>query len=168
MKTNKTRKAGTKATKGTTPTTEYYDSMRQASAATGYSISVLKRLKESGSKAFRGSRVYRAELEADVSGLVGDMQGDPGLPLRDQKLLQEVRKLKIANDAREGRLVQKALVDQAIRALNTRIKALCLRYENDAPMLFRGADDAELREATGKAMDEFLIEWQSFADCWKC
>jgi hypothetical protein len=106
-----------------------YNSMAQAAAAMGISIEAIKFAKRSGCDAIRGNgSINAAKLTAWIQEN-GNSLRDEDQPLRDQKVAEEVRKLKRQNEHEEGLLVSKSeaiavflpLINEACEILDNRL-----------------------------------------------
>ena len=109
-----------------------YDSLAGAAAGLGLSIDVLRAAKRAGCPAFRSNRVYSSELLAWLKAHPQTVT--PGM--KEQKLAEEVRKLKLVNDQREGRLVDRAWVSEQIMRMAAKLNDARLRSEEEDPVRF--------------------------------
>jgi len=142
-----------------------FDSLKAAATALRLPIRALQRAKQAGCPAFRSNRVYEAELlqwmEANPETIeaAGD---DP----RDEKLREEIRKLRIANDAKEGRLVEKAWVGSKIQSAAGVLNAFRAKSEAEHPVKFAAAgnDVAACRTIVRSIWDEIFAELQRLGD----
>lgn len=128
--------------------------MAAAAGALGVSKEVLQLAKQSKDcKAFRGSRVHEAELLEWISRQPQDLRAE--LSLKDQKLAEEIRKLRIRNDREEGRLVLASSVAPALRSLaqNQRI-ALQRILEQDIPEKLAGKTVPQIIQQLSRAADD--------------
>lgn len=139
---------------------DYWDTMKQAAAALGSPISLLKKAKGAGCPAFRGSRVYRKELEVWIKqnrGTIAESRSKEDVQI--EKLIEECRKLRLQNDVRENSLVMRQLVAES----NTKVASdmrlfLYQKLCNEiAP---------ESRNWGIKTYDEFCEKAQMFAGLW--
>lgn len=147
-----------------------YSSMAQAAAAMGISIELIKYAKRSGCDAIRGNgSINAAKLNAWISAN-GDRLQDEDLPLRDQKVAEEVRKLKRQNEHDEGLLISKAaaigaflpLIQEACEILDNRLVNEAVPRMVDAELvpsvraiMKREVDDAKRSiQKIGKALDK--------------
>ncbi|HTJ77694.1 MAG TPA: hypothetical protein VL357_01740 [Rariglobus sp.] len=126
---------------------EVYDSVKAAASALDLPISVLKKAKGAGCPAFRGGRVHVADFKKWLKENPIDTAG--GGDLREQKLAQEVRRLTIANDAKQRELVSRAWVVERFQRAGGELHTLRAKSEAEHPLLFAaacpGADVAACR-----------------------
>lgn len=117
-----------------------YDSLKAAAAGLKLPLRVIQHAKNNGCPAFRSNRVYGAELLRwlEKNG-TGDTEGttDP----KTEKLREEIRKLRIANDAREGRLVENAWVLSRFQIAAGELNGLRAKSEAEHPVKFAAAAD---------------------------
>jgi hypothetical protein len=117
------------ATRGRGRPRTVYNSMAQAAAAMGISIDAIKYAKRSGCDAIRGNGSINAAKLTDWIQENGNSLRDEDQPLRDQKVAEEVRKLKRQNEYEEGLLVSKSeaiavflpLINEACEILDNRL-----------------------------------------------
>ena len=147
------------------PGNRMFDSMKAAAAGMGLSIEMLKMVKEMGSTAFVGSRVSEKQLLKDVeaSGLAAD-----ATDIRQKKLFEEWRKLKIVNDKRDGLLVEKSKVKESISRFNVRVDSICSRYENEWPSVLAGLEPPAIRAYLKRGMDQIRQEISDSYGVWIC
>lgn len=98
-----------------------------------------------------GHKAYTIEqaksaLEAQGSRAVGG-------PLKDQKLAEQVRQLKIANDAKEGVLIRRDLMVAAFGRIYSRIASIRTTSESQDPPRIVGKDLHEVRAEVRKIWD---------------
>lgn len=130
--------------------------MRAASAALSLPMSALRRAKSQGCPAFRSNRVHVAELREWLTAhpLPTADTGD----LRDQKLAQEVRRLRMANDEKEVRLVARSWVIERFQLAGGELNTHRMKSEAEHPLLFSaacpGADVAACRSIVRKIWHE--------------
>jgi hypothetical protein len=84
---------------------------------------------------------------------------------REEKLREEIRKLRIANDAREGRLVERAWVAERIQRAAGELNGLRSKWEAEMPVLFAATngDIPECRTILRGIMDEVFSGLQGMA-----
>lgn len=113
-----------------------YDTMKAASAGIPLPMRTLKWAKGEGCPAFRGARIHVSELLRWLEANPFDgSSGDP----REEKLREEIRKLRIANDAKEGRLVERAWVGSRIQHAAGELNAARSKSEAEHPTKFAAA-----------------------------
>lgn len=144
--------------------TRTFDSLKAAAAGLKLPLRVLQSAKAAGCPAFRSNRVYESELLqwlADHPDAVGAADNDP----RSEKLQEEIRKLRIANDAKEGRLVERAWVAERIQRAAGELNSLRAKWEAEKPMAFAATngDVTECRTILRGIMDEIVIGMQGLA-----
>lgn len=88
-------------------------------------------------------------------------------PLKEQKTAEEIRKLRLANDAKAGLLVAKADVAAAYQRVAARIAHARTESENRDPLRLVGRDLPEMREGVrelwdkvGQALADCFVEWR--------
>ena len=106
-----------------------------------------------------GQKYYALEdLEAATA------QAKEDSPLRDQKLREEVRKLKIANDAKESVLVKRADVAAAIRRALALVATISeSKLVNEFPIAVSGLDVPQARIYGRRLHDSLMAECQKLA-----
>jgi hypothetical protein len=147
---------------------ESYDTMKQAAAGMGLNLSTLKKAKAAGCSAFRGSRVYRKELEAWLKEHKDEIVTTASKEdVQIEKLLEEVRKLRIANDLKEKELVRRSLVIEAHAKMAEQVRKLLeQKLENEYPGLVAGLDVAQARVFGKRLHDQIVSEFKGFAKAW--
>lgn len=141
-----------------------FDSLRAAAAALKLPMRVLQTAKAAGCPAFRSNRVYESELLQWLEShpqVVGDADDNP----RDELVRQQIRKLRIANDAKEGRLVERAWVAERIQRAAGELNSLRAKWEAEMPVQFAGTngDMVECRTVLRGIMDEIFGGVQSLS-----
>ena len=119
-----------------------FDSIRQAAAKMNLSTDFLKRAKALGADGFHGNRVQRIPLEkwlaTNADELTAGLSGDS---LKDQKLSEEIRKLKRVNDEAAGDLVRRADVAAAFSRGASQLKSFRIELETMLPSRIAGLTD---------------------------
>ena len=133
MKTKKTNPKAAKASR-------LFDSMSQAASAMELPTELLKRAKARGCPAFRpGGRVDEVGLREWLAAHGDEItEGDTKLSLQIEKLREEVRKLRLVNDERDGVLVEKSKVIDAIQRAGAAWHSERLRMEAEWPAKLAG------------------------------
>jgi hypothetical protein len=151
MKNLKTRKNGT-----------VFDSMKSAAGTGLWTLALLKSAKEAGCPAFRGARVHGDEL-AEWLKANPDVAKKKGSDLKGQKTKEEIRKLKLANDLKEGRLIERAWMAARIHIAAGKVDAFRVKSESEHPLLFAAAagDVPKCREVVQKIWDEIISAMNS-------
>ena len=141
---------------------QVFDTMQQASAALKIPMRELKRAKAGGCPAFRGARVHEAEL---VEWLAANPAPDSGGDPREEKIREEIRKLRIRNERDEGALIPRAWVAERIQRAAGEWAALRLKWEAEAPVEMSAAhgDVASQRIAARKLTDGIASILQSLS-----
>lgn len=141
-----------------------FDSLRSAANGLKLPLRVLQAAKSAGCQAFRSNRVYEAELlqwleaHPDIVNGAGD---DP----RDEKIREEIRKLRIANDAKEGRLIERAWVAERMQRTAGDLNNLRAKWEAEMPLNFAATngDITECRTILRGIFDEIFSGVQTLA-----
>lgn len=86
--------------------------------------------------------------------------------LRDQKLEQEIRRLRHANEKMEASLVSRAWLRERFERIGAEIAALAERsvIEDTAALMAAGPDIARIRAEYRKVWDRIMIGLQNCAD----
>lgn len=144
------------------------------SAQDGYSINALAKL----------LRRDRATIDRATVGLVpvrtkgrvkffrlqdieGALKDKPSRSLRDEKLIEEIRKLRLANDREDQKLITKAQVKASMRRCLTPASAMLeQRLVNEYPTGVAGLDVPQARIYGKRLCDELLGFLQSFEKEW--
>ena len=91
----------------------------------------------------------------------------PGRSLRDEKLIEEIRKLRLANDREEEKLITKARVKASMRRCLTPAAAMLeQRLVNEYPTGVAGLDVPQARIYGKRLCDELLGFLQLFEKEW--
>jgi hypothetical protein len=148
--------------------TRTFDSLKAAAAAMKLPMRLLKAAKAAGCPAFRSNRVYEAELIEWIANNpeAAEMAGDDP---RDEKLREEIRKLRIANDAKEGRLIERAWVAERMQRAAGALNAFRAKSEAEHPTRFAAAagDVAECRTELRKIWDEIFRDIETLKECFR-
>ena len=90
----------------------------------------------------------------------GKRAADASGDLKSRKTAEEIRKLKLANDAREGRLVERAWVAERMQRAFGDLNKYRAKSEAEHAVIFAGAGDdiAACREIVRKMWDEIMTE----------
>lgn len=142
-----------------------FDSMGQAAAALAVSPELLKRAKRAGCPHFLpGNRIdarvvqWIAEHQAEMSA------GGDGDGLKEQKLKEEVRKLRRLNDIQEGKLVAKSdVAKDIVRVLSRVCPFLEAKLVNEYPSAVAGLDVPQARVYGRRLFDATMVFFQSLA-----
>lgn len=137
--------------------------MQQSAAALALPLREIKRAKSAGCTAFRGARVHESEL---ISWLAEHpAQESAGGDTREDKLREEIRKLRIRNERDEGVLVPRAWVAERIQRIAGRLNTYRAKSEAEHPVRFAAAagDVAGCRIVTREIWDEIMSMHASLA-----
>ena len=148
--------------------TRTFASIAAAAASLGVSDSILKQAKRLGCAAFHASgRVDGATVVKFIAEHGKEIAGG-GIALRDQKLSEEIRKLRVKNDRDEGKLI---LVD-SVKACVSRVLArvdqiLEQKLSNEYPAAVAGLDVPQSRIYGKRLGDQIRVEFQGLKEEWK-
>lgn len=146
-----------------------FDSMTSAAAALGVSREVIAAAKNSGEciEAFHGSRVIEQPLLRWISAN-SDKVASQAVTLKDKKVAEEIRKLKLKNDKDEGKLVPRAAVAESIRKVSGPINFLIdQKLENEYPSAVAGLDVPQARIYGKRLADSIKEEFQKLFTAWE-
>lgn len=142
--------------------------MQAAAAKLGVPLSWIKTAKESGLQAFSSnSRVnlplVREWLDQNREKLETVSKS---LPLKEQKLVEEIRKLKLANDIKDETVVNVAWLVKQISLLGADLNSIESNILKEYPtrMAGVGTDAGGQRELLRTALYELRKKWAEFAD----
>src|SRR5689334_10826988 len=115
-------------------------SMAQASAMLGVSQEVLSRAKKMGCLGFGdGGRIKIQEVRQFISEHADEFSEVSDTSPKEEKLRQEIRKLKNYNDAREDKVVERVKVARDIKRVALAInKILTQKLEQEYPVAVAG------------------------------
>lgn len=145
-----------------------FPSIAAASARLGISITLLKDAKRRGCPAFRArGSIKEAELTAWLAEHSAELASGE-MALRDRKTLEEIRKLKIANDFKEGVLIRRQSVVESIGRVAAAIdglleRKLCEEY----PSAVAGLDVAQARIYGRRLSDSIRELFMALAKEWR-
>lgn len=146
-----------------------------------YSVNALSKLlgkdRRTIDKALVGIEPARTEGKtkfyrlADVERALRD-RCESSVNLKDEKLIEEIRKLRTANDHEEGKLVLRSTVCESLRrCLSPMVSVLEQRFVNELPTAAAGLDVPQLRIVAKRYLDDAMIscrelekEWAPAAD----
>jgi hypothetical protein len=144
--------------------TPQFASLEAAAAGLGIEIELLRFIKAKGCTAFKaGGRVNGDEVRQWMAENEPELQKSAGsLSLKERKMLEEIRKivedvrrLQIANDAKDKVLIPAEQVIQFwIEAQNQRGKILAAKLENEYPQLVAGLDVPSARVYGKRLLDD--------------
>lgn len=141
--------------------------MGAAAAALKVSESLVKNAKRMGCDAFNASgRVDEKKLLAFIAEHEKELTTG-GVALRDQKLAEEVRKLKLRNDRDEGRLIQVESVNRTVAGVLARVdQILEQKLSNEYPSAVAGLDVPQARVYGKRLGDQLREEFQKLGAQW--
>jgi predicted transcriptional regulator len=146
------------------------ESIPAAAALLGCEPELVKRAKRLGCPAFKpGNRIAVEELRKWIAGNADELKatGD-NVSLKDQKLNEEIRKLRIANDRADKLVVNKQAVKGVINACVERIRHfLEQKLENEYPSAVAGMDVPQARVYGRRVHDQIILEHQKMAEEWE-
>src|SRR5690348_2459239 len=119
--------------------THAFESMKAAAGSGRWPMAVIQAAKAAGCPAFRGNRVYGDELDGWLTKHPAVRSARPDDSLKGRKLSEEIRKLKLANDLKENRLISRQWMAERMQAVAGRITQYRLKSEAEHPLLFAAA-----------------------------
>jgi hypothetical protein len=144
--------------------------MAQAAAALGLSVDALKAVKDRGCDAFNASgRIDETKLLKWIKDNPDVMaEGAVILSLKDQKISEEIRKLRIQNDAKEGALVSRSRIVEALQRVGSAIDGITeAKLCNEWPEAVAGLDVAGARVYGRRLKDSMMAEIRKLESEWK-
>lgn len=146
-----------------------YDTLQAASSGMQIPIEILKAAKRAGCPNFVHGRVIIAGLQDWITEHDDQLRSqitEPG-SLRDKKLTEEIRKLRIANDAKEGRLIARSFVVEThakiLGAVLPRVKQV---LENEYPKDVHGLSIPDIREKGKATYDAIADAFHRAGEMW--
>ena len=140
-----------------------FDSMQSCAAGLRLPLRIVKAAKGAGCPAFSSNRVFGDELLEWLNKHpeIFNISADP----RDEKIREEIRKLKIANDAKEGALVSRAWVAERMQRTAGEVNALRIKSEAEHPKRFAAAagDIAACRSIVRGVWDDIFLNLQALS-----
>lgn len=144
-----------------------WDTLSSAAAALGLDKAVLQEARASGAPGFRHGRVYEQPLLAwlrvhpDIKGVSTRTR------LQNAKLEQECRKLKLANDALEAKLVPRANIVASIERVRAALEPILKRRLGEEWPLGASVLDIPGNRIFGaKIGDAIREDFKKLADLW--
>lgn len=155
-------------------TSRVFESLAAASAVLDVPVPILRAAKAKGAPHFKiGNRIREVENGVTLKAWIADHADDlkaagENLSLKDQKTNEEIRKLKLANDLKEGALVSRLAVQSSVSKTAEAIKSfLTQKLENEYPSAVAGLDVAGARVYGKRVNDEILRELQKLGEFWE-
>ena len=105
-----------------------------------------------------------SKVMAAIKPPTGDKEGDS---IKERKTFEEWRKLKLANDVKEGVLIPRSLVAETVRRLAAKFgELLTAKLEQEYPATVAGLDVPSARIYGKKLNDQIRAEVQGWAGGW--
>ena len=133
-------------------------------------LEIVKRAKKLGCPAFKpGNRIDVDELRKWIAENAEKLKAaGETLSLKDQKLNEEIRKLKLSNDEKERLVVSKEKTAELVaRIIQKQREVLEQKLENEYPSTVYGLEIPQIRVHGRRLNDEILKAWQTFHTEWK-
>ena len=147
--------------------TERVGSMRAAAAKLERPIQWIVRAKDAGVDAFKANgSVILAPVKEWIEANLEMLESTKGeLPLKDQKLVEEVRRIRTYNDREDGKLIERAWVRERFHRYGGELAAIRAKAEAEDPVRFAetGSDIALIRSEYRKTWDAIMIAVQNAA-----
>jgi len=144
-----------------------FASLSQCSTALKISIEALRKAKRMGCVAFRANgSIDEAELLKFFSKHAEELKAKPkgkrgALTLKDQKLNEEIRRLKNRNDKDDGKLILAAAFCAAVHEVGASMKSILRqKLELEYPAAVAGLDIPQARVFGKRLNDEIILEFQ--------
>ena len=150
-------------------TSTWFPSHAAASSGLGVDPEVVKRASDLGCPAFSGGRVHRATFKKWIADHPSELLAATGSKgLRDEVLKQQARRLRLANDLKEGRLVLRALVSETHARILGRFRfELEQKLRNEFPMAVAGQDVPSCRIYGTRLADQLMAILYDMGAEWK-
>jgi hypothetical protein len=151
------------------PKSPILENQTAAANALGVDPEIVKRCRKlNADGCLAGGRYDVAKLRKWIAANAEKLKAEASnLSLREQKLAEEVRRLRFGNDVEEGLYIQRATVAQVAGEMASRVKTLTYaKLGNEYPAIM-SADIASNRVAGLALAAQILAEFQEFADLWK-
>lgn len=114
---------------------------------------------------FPPHKFNRADIIVALQPKSGDKDGDT---IKEKKTFEEWRKLKLANDVKEGALIPRAVVAETVRKLAAKFAALLdAKLEQEYPATVAGLDVPAARIYGKKLNDQIRAEVRTWAEAWR-
>lgn len=139
--------------------------MRAAASALKCPLSWVARAKDSGVDGFKpnGSVILDPVRKWIADNMDELEQSSSDLPLKEQKLAEEVRKLRIRNDRDAGKLVELAWINERFQRFGGELHAIRSKSESEHPVNFGAAagDVAACRSVLRGIWDDIMKAMQA-------
>lgn len=144
-------------------TATVWDTIAQAAAALNVPKGVISRAKDEGAPGFRGGRIYAAEFEPWFHPWLDELEkansgGESIDELERQRCREQVRKLKIANDHKDGILMLRSDHDAEMRSLASEVQKVLMAIPDRYATQFSGDPVKNHALLTKAAVDEPLAK----------
>ncbi len=150
---------------GGAPAKEMLTSMAAAARVLKVTARTLRNWKAENCPGFEpDGRVDVAAVRAWAESKLEERRGS--VDVREEKILEEIRRLRLANDQKEGRLVEKAWVFSRIQAAAAEWNTLRMKAEAEMPVAMAAAGDDVAGQRTvlkEKITDPIAVILQSLA-----
>lgn len=146
-----------------------FESIGQAAGALEISSAIISAAKKAGCPAFKaGGRVRESELVEWIAEHASEnndgMTDEEFFKTKGPKYREEVRKLKIINDERQGKSVLKVEIVAAVqRALSQVSQIAEAKLVNEYPSAVAGLDVPQARVYGRRLYDQLMIEFRKLS-----
>lgn len=137
------------------------ESMKAAASLIAVEVDVVRKAKEMGCEAFLpGNRIDVEALRKWIAANAEKVKASgSNLSLKDQKLNEEIRKLKIKNDRDEKLVTPNVKLHAAFAEIGQSIKSMLYqKLENEYPATVSGLDIPGCRIKGAQLADSILVE----------
>ena len=165
MTGSKTKSRANSSTVGT-KTLGIVPSYREAEARLKHPVSWIKAACERGDARTSGGRIDLDKAKAWIDANIDALESTKDtLPLKEQKLAEEVRKLRLINDRHEGKLIERAWVRERFHRFGGEINSIRAKSEAEDPVRYAeaGSDIALCRTACRATWDGIMLALQAAA-----
>lgn len=133
-----------------------FDTLGSAASGMGIPKEHIQFAKTHGCQAFKNGRVDETILRAWLADKEDQIKANPNATLRDQKLAEEIRKLRLGNDKKEGSVQNvSALIELLATVLGGALQNLEQKLLNEAPAFLEGLDAPQIRVKLRVFYDQF-------------
>lgn len=151
------------------PRPKIFASLKQAASKLGLDRDLVSTAKAAGCSAFNSNGTVDGEvLKAWLADPANMKALGDSTSLKEKELYERWRKLKIANDKTEGRLIERNRVAETVQRLGAKVQELLLqKLCNEYPAAVAGLDVAQARVYGNRLRESILKEFQSLATEWR-
>ena len=151
---------------------DFAGNMSAAAVQAGISVETVQKAKALGCEAFTNTRIDVPLLKKWVAEHEDELKATPAegstLSLKEQKLNEEIRKLRIRNDRDDRLVVLRSKVIGAHEATVAAMrKIISQKLENEYPSAVAGQDIPTCRVYGRKIGDELIKEFQGLSEHWR-